>query len=87
MFFDKGSYMVEKGLRLVVWPLYQEGMDNTMLPSLSVNILVQIKPMEDAMRRVFHLMDYLAIHQDTKIRYHESEMILNIHLDNSYFSE
>ena len=33
------------------------------------------------------LLDYAATHSDAKIRYRESEMILQIHTDASYLSE
>jgi hypothetical protein len=32
------------------------------------------------------MLDYLATHPDTTIRYHASDMILNIHSDASYLS-
>ena len=32
-------------------------------------------------------MDYLATHDNTRIRYHTSDMVLNIHSDSSYLSE
>ena len=38
-------------------------------------------------KRVSQLLDYLATHPDAKIRYHASDMVLNIHSDASYLSE
>ena len=32
-------------------------------------------------------MDYLATHNNARIRYHASDMVLNIHSDASYLSE
>ena len=36
---------------------------------------------------VNHLLDYCHTHPDAKLRYHASDMILNIHSDASYKSE
>ena len=34
-----------------------------------------------------HLLDYLATHPEAEIKFHASDMILNIHSDASYLSE
>ena len=39
------------------------------------------------MGRCIQLLDYLASHETAKIRFHTSEMILNINSDVSYLSE
>jgi hypothetical protein len=37
--------------------------------------------------KVIKLLNYCAIHLEAKLRYHASDMILNIHSDASYLSE
>ncbi len=39
------------------------------------------------MMKTKQLMDYLATHPDATVRFHTSDMILNVHLDASYLSE
>ena len=39
------------------------------------------------MERCIKLLDYLASNQEAKVRFHASDMVLNIHLDASYLSE
>ncbi len=39
------------------------------------------------MERCTQLLDYLAGHADAKVRFHASDMIMNLHLDASYLSE
>ncbi len=38
------------------------------------------------MKRVNHFLDYMWTHPDAKIRYSASDMILNVHSDESYLS-
>ena len=42
---------------------------------------------EDTMRKVIHLLDYLATHPDTVVMFRASDMLLNVHSDASYLSE
>ena len=39
------------------------------------------------MEKAKQLLDYLATHPDTTIRYRASDMIMNVHSDASYLSE
>ncbi len=39
------------------------------------------------LEKLRHMLDYLATHPDTIVRFYASEMILNIHSDASYLSE
>ena len=39
------------------------------------------------MRRCIQLLDYLASNADAKVRFHASDMIMNIHSDASYLLE
>ena len=46
----------------------------------------QMKPTNKTMLRVNQFLDYMATHPDAKIRYHASDMILNVHSDASYLT-
>ncbi len=57
------------------------------LMALSSIAIKQTKVTEKTMGRCIQLLDYLATNQMAKIRFHASEMILNIHSDASYLLE
>ena len=42
---------------------------------------------ENTERKVLKPLNYLATHPEAKIRFHASDMILNVHSDASYLSE
>ena len=42
---------------------------------------------ENTMRKTKQLLDYLATHSEATVRFHASDMVLNIHSDASYLSE
>ncbi len=46
----------------------------------------QAAPTENTMKRINHFLDYMWTHPDAVIRYHASDMILNVHSDASYLS-
>ena len=46
----------------------------------------QEKPTESTMKRVHQLLDYMDTHPKAIIRFRASDMILNIHSDDSYCS-
>ena len=46
----------------------------------------QAKPTESNMKIIHQLLDYMATHTKAIIRFHASDMILNIHSDASYCS-
>ena len=66
---------------------YARAVDSTILTALSTIASQQTEATEDTMKRVIHLLDYLASHPNAVVRYRTSEMILNIHSDASYLSE
>ena len=66
---------------------YARAADNTILTALSTIASQQMEATKDTMKRVIHLLDYLAAHPNVVVRYHASEMILNMHSDVSYLSE
>ena len=55
--------------------------------ALSSIAVEQTKATEQKMDKCTQLLDYLAGHADAKVRFHVSDMIMNIHLDASYLLE
>ena len=53
---------------------------------LSVIAREQAKAKKITLKNVNQVLDYLATNPDTKIRFHASDMILNINSDSSYLS-
>ena len=66
---------------------YGRGVDATNLTALSTLGSQQTQATEQTVKNTKHLLDYLATHPDARIRYHASDMILNVHSDASYLSE
>jgi hypothetical protein len=55
--------------------------------ALSLIAVEQTKATEKTMSRRMQLLDYLAGQSEAKVRFHASDMILNIHSNTSYLSE
>ena len=66
---------------------YEREVDMTVLMSLSSIASEQTKTTEKTHSRCLQLLDYLASNPDAKIRFHATDMIMNIHSDASYLSE
>jgi hypothetical protein len=66
---------------------YARAVDMTVLPALSAVASDQASATEATEAHIKQLLDYLATHPQATIRYHKSDMILNIHSDASYLSE
>ena len=66
---------------------YGRAVDSVILPGLSAIAMQQAKATERTLERARHMLDYLATHPDAVVRYHASDMVLNIHSDASYLSE
>jgi hypothetical protein len=66
---------------------YARAVDMTVLMALSSIAVEQTKATEKTLGRCLHLLDYLASNSEAKVRYHASDMIMNIHSDASYLSE
>jgi hypothetical protein len=66
---------------------YARSVDPTLI--LPVNILAseQTQAIAATADKVIKLLNYCASHPEEKLRYHASDMILNIHSDASYLSE
>jgi hypothetical protein len=59
----------------------------TVLMALSTIATEQTKATEKTMAKCTQLLDYLAFHAETNIRFYASDMIINIYLDALYLSE
>ena len=66
---------------------YGRAVDLTVLPALSSIASEQASATENTEKKCAQLLDYLATHDNARIRYHASDMVLNIHSDASYLSE
>jgi hypothetical protein len=66
---------------------YARAVDLTVLMALSTIVSKQLKGTEHTMTKTKQLLNYLATHPDAMVRFHASDMILNIHLDVLYLSE
>jgi hypothetical protein len=65
---------------------YARAVDPTVLMPLNDIATEQTKATEKMQAATNQMLDYLATHPDSTIRYHASDMILNIHSDASYLS-
>jgi hypothetical protein len=66
---------------------YTRAVDMTVLMALSSIDVKQMSTTKKTMGRCIQLLDYLATNEMEMIRFHASNMILNIHSDASYLSE
>jgi hypothetical protein len=65
---------------------YARAVDMTVLIALSSIAMEQTKATDRTLERCMQLLDYLASNNPAKVRFHTSDMILNIHSDASYLS-
>jgi hypothetical protein len=65
---------------------YARAVDPTVLMPLNDIATEQTKATEKTQAATNQMLDYLATHPEATIRYHTSDMILNIHSDASYLS-
>ena len=66
---------------------YGRVVDLTVLPALSSIASEQASATEKNEKKCTQLLDYLATHDNARIRYHASDMVLKIYSDASYNSE
>jgi hypothetical protein len=59
----------------------------TVLTALSTIAIEQTKATETTMGQCMQLLDYLASNQEAKVRFHASDMIMNINSNASYLSK
>ena len=66
---------------------YARAVDMTILMALIAIAVEQNTATDKTMKRCIQLLDYLASNAYAKVRFHASNMIMNIHSDASYLSE
>ena len=66
---------------------YDRAVDGTRLPALSIIASTPPESHKGTTKKAIKHLDYLATHRATKVRFHASSMILNIHSDASYLSD
>ncbi len=82
---DKGIKLIQQIVGSILY--YAHAVDMTVLAALSTIAIKQTKATQKTMNRSIQLLDYLASNQDAKVRFHASDMVMNIHSDASYLSE
>ena len=73
-----------KHVQSVVGTFYARSIDNTILPALNDIASQQAQPTKNTLHKAQRLMDYLHTYPNAYIRYHASDMILNIDSDAAY---
>jgi hypothetical protein len=66
---------------------YARAIDSTMLVALGTLASAQTKATLHTEKLITHFLNYAATNPEATVRYHSSNMILNIHSDASYLSE
>ena len=66
---------------------YPRAVDMTISMALSSIAMEQTKATVKAMTRCVLLLDCLVSNSDAKVRFHASDMVMNIHTDASYLSK
>jgi len=82
---DERKRRIQQVVGMVLY--YARAVDLTSLTGLSGIASEQAAATESTEQRVEQMLDYLATHPDTIVRYYASDMVLNIHSDASYLSE
>ena len=65
---------------------YDHSVDLTIIMVLRKIVGQQANPTKKTMQRAGQFMDYMVSNPDAKIRYHASDMVLNVHSDASYLT-
>ena len=81
---DAGIKRVQKIVGSILY--YARAVDMTVLMALSSIAMEQTKATDWTLERCMQLLDYLASNNPAKVRFHASDMIMNIHSDASYLS-
>jgi hypothetical protein len=66
---------------------YGRAIDGTIMTAISSLASQQATATEDTDAKLIQLLNYCATHPDATIRYHASDMILDIHFDSGYLNE
>jgi hypothetical protein len=83
-FIAKQCLTIQKVTGSVLY--YARAVDPTVLMPLNDIAAEQAKAAEKRQAATNQMLDYLATHPDATLRYHASDMVLNIHSDASYLS-
>jgi hypothetical protein len=62
-----------------LWAAASYNMAEVLMPALSTLGGEQAEATDETVADAKHLLDYLAPHPDARLRYYESDMILNVH--------
>jgi hypothetical protein len=81
---DAGIKRVQKIVGSILY--YAHAIDMTVLMALGSIAMEQTKATDQTLERCMKLLDYLASNNPAKVRFHASDMIMNIHSDASYLS-
>jgi hypothetical protein len=65
---------------------YARAVNMIVLMALSSIVMEQTKATDRTLERCIQLLDYLASNNPAKVRFHASDMIMNIHSNASYLS-
>jgi hypothetical protein len=89
---DATAALDAKGItrvQLIVGSILYYARAVNMLVSMALSSIAveQTKATEKTLGRCIQLLDYLASNSEAKVRYHVSDMVMNIHLDMLYLSE
>ncbi len=82
---EKGIKRIQKIVGSISY--YAQAVDMTVLAALSTIAIDQTKATKRTMEQCIQLLDYLVSNQNAKVRFHASDMVLNIHSYASYLSE
>jgi hypothetical protein len=66
---------------------YARALDPTLIMTVNVLASEQTKATSATAEKNIKLLNYCTTHPEATLRYHASDMILNIHSDTSYLSE
>jgi hypothetical protein len=80
-----GIKKVQKNVGSILY--YARAINMTVLVALSTITAEQTIAMEHTLAKCTQMLDYLVHNVAAKVRFHSSDMILNIHSDTSYLSE
>ena len=86
---DSSSHLPAKDMKTIqsiVGALlyYTRAVDPSMYPALNEISTTQAHPTENTLQKCNHLLDYVSTHPNATIRYHASDMVLNVDSDAAY---
>ena len=76
---EKGIKRIQKIVGSILY--YARAVDMTVLAALGTIAIDQTQATKRTMERCIQLLDYLATNQNAKVRFHASDIVLNIYSD------